>query len=144
MIEDSVRAHGLSGRVHLFVGLDQFQIALLMSRATVCVQPSLAESFPLAVLEASASGIPVIVSDIPGHRELVCDGRTGGLLPLGHPKAYADAIAAILQDPDAAARVAADQQTRVRKELTWISSMEQYERLVSSEALGELSATPPE
>lgn len=143
-VEDSVRAHGLSGRVLLFVGLDQFQVALLMSKATVCVQPSLAESFPLAVLEASASGIPVIVSDIPGHRELVCNGRTGRLLPLGHPKAYADAIATILEDPDAAARVAADQQARVRKELTWASSMEQYEKLVSSQVLGELSPAPPE
>lgn len=131
VIEEAARAQGLAERVHLFIELDQFQIALLLSKATLCVQTSLAESFPLAVLEAGASGIPVVVSDIPGHRELVCNGRTGRLFPLGDAAACANAIAAILDDPDAAARVAAEQKARVRKELTWVSSMQQYERLVS-------------
>jgi glycosyltransferase involved in cell wall biosynthesis len=131
-IEEAARAQGLAERVHLFVELDQFQVALLLSKATLCVQTSLAESFPLAVLEAGASGIPVVVSDIPGHRELVCGGRTGRLFPLGDASACANAIAAILDDPDAAARVAAEQKARVRKELTWVSSMRQYESLVSA------------
>jgi len=129
-LEDAARAHGLSDRVHLFIELDQYQVALLLSKATLCVQASLAESFPLAVLEAGASGIPVAVSDIPGHRELVCGGRTGRLFPLGNPAACADAIAAILDDPEAAGRVAAEQKERIRRELTWTSSMQQYERLV--------------
>jgi len=131
-VEDAVRAHGLSERVHLFVELDQFQVALLLSKATLCVQTSLAESFPLALLEAAASGIPIVISDIPGHQELVCNGRTGSLFPLGDPSACADAIAALLDDPDAAARMAAEQEARVRKDLTWVSSMQQYERLVCS------------
>lgn len=130
VLEEAARAQGLAERVHLFVELDQFQVALLLSKATLCVQTSLAESFPLAVLEAGASGVPVVVSDIPGHRELVRDGRMGRLFPLGDASACARAIAAILDDPDAAARVAAEQKARVRKELTWISSMQQYERLV--------------
>ncbi len=130
VLEDAARAQGLSERVHLFVELDQFQVALLLSKATLCVQTSLAESFPLAVLEAGASGIPVAVSDIPGHRELVCNGRTGRLFPLGDPSACANAIAAILDNPDAAARVAGEQKARMRKELTWVSSMQKYERLV--------------
>lgn len=132
VLEEAARARGLSERVHLFVELDQFQVALLLSKATLCVQTSLAESFPLAVLEAGASGIPVAVSDIPGHRELVCDGRTGRLFPLGDPAACAAAIAAILDEPDAAARVAAEQKARVRKDLTWTSSMQQYEKLVAA------------
>ena len=130
VLEDAARAQGLSERVHLFVELDQFQVALLLSKATLCVQTSLAESFPLAVLEAGASGIPVAVSDIPGHRELVCNGRTGRLFPLGDPSACANAIAAILDNPVSAARVAGEQKARMHKELTWVSSMQKYERLV--------------
>src|SRR5262249_45986138 len=129
-LEDAARVHGLSDRVHLFIELDQYQVALLLSKATLCVQTSLAESFPLAVLEAGASGIPVAVSDIPGHRELVCGGRTGRLFPLGNPAACAEAIAAILDDPEGADRLAAEQKERIRRELTWASSMQQYERLV--------------
>jgi glycosyltransferase involved in cell wall biosynthesis len=132
IVEEAIRAHGLSERVHLFVDLDQFQVALLLSKATLCVQTSLAESLPLAVLEAGASGIPIAVSNIPGHRELACNGRTGTLFPLGDPSACAGAIAALLDDPNAAARMAAEQRARVRKELTWTSSLQQYERLVCS------------
>ena len=131
-VEDAVRARRLSGRVHLFVDLDQFQLARLLSKATLCVQTSFAESFPLAVLEAGVSGIPIVVSDIPGHQEMVCNDRTGRLFPLGDPSACANAIAAMLDDPDAAARMAAEQKARALKELTWVSSMQQYERLVLS------------
>jgi len=131
-VEDAVRAHELSGRAHLFVDLDQFQVALLLSKATLCVQTSFAESFPLAVLEAGASGIPIVVSDIPGHQEMVCNDRTGRLFPLGDPSACANAIAAMLDNPNAAARMAAEQKARARNELTWVSSMQQYERLVRS------------
>jgi glycosyltransferase involved in cell wall biosynthesis len=129
-VENAVREHGLSERVHLFVDLDQFQVARLLSKATLCIQTSLAESFPLAVLEAGASGVPIVASDIPGHQELVLNGRTGSLFPLGDPAACADALAAVLDDPDAASRMAAEQKARVRKDLTWVSSMQQYERLV--------------
>jgi glycosyltransferase involved in cell wall biosynthesis len=127
--ETTVHALGLDGRVHLFVELDQFQVALLLSKASLCVQTSLVESFPLAVLEASASGIPIVISDIPGHRELARNGQSGGLFPLGNPQACADAIARVLDDPNAAARMAAEQKSRVRKDLTWVSTMRQYERL---------------
>ena len=133
-VQDAVCRHGLSERVHLFVDLDQFQVAMLLSKATVCVQTSLAESFPLALLEASASGTPIVASDIPGHQELVFDGKTGRMFPLGDPSACAEAIAAVLDDPDGAARMAAEQRDRVRRELTWVSSLQQYERLVRSNA----------
>ena len=131
-VEDAVRAHGFSERVHLFRELDETQVALLLSKATLCVQTSLAESFPLVILEAGASGIPIVASDIPGHQEVVCNGRTGSLFPLGDPFACADAIAAMLDDPNAAARMAAELRAHVRKDLTWASSLQQYEKLIRS------------
>jgi glycosyltransferase involved in cell wall biosynthesis len=131
-VEKQVRELGLSDRVHFFVDLDQFQVALLLSKATLCIQPSLAESFPLAVLEASASGVPLVLSDIPGHQEMVRNQRTGILFPLGEPSVCADAIATMLDDPRAAVRMAAEQRARVHKHLTWVSSARQYEKLVWS------------
>jgi glycosyltransferase involved in cell wall biosynthesis len=131
-VEDAIRTYGLSERVHLFVELNQYQVALLLAKGTLCVQTSLGESFPLAVLEAGASGVPIVVSDIPGHQELVTDGRTGRVFPLGDPSACAEAIASMLDDPNAAARMATEQKVRVRKELTWVSSMQQYERMICS------------
>ena len=129
-LEQSIEELGLSDRVELFVNLDQDQVALLLSRAAICMQPSLEESFPLAVLEAGASGVPTVVSDIPAHREQIQHGLTGMLFPLGDPSACADAIIAILDDPVAAKRMADEQRRRVSEGLTWSSCVRQYERLV--------------
>jgi len=128
-VDNEVRALQLSGRVHLFTELDQCEVALLLAKAMLCVQTSLAESFPLAVLEASASGIPLVVSDIPGHQEMVCEGSSGTLFPLGDPSACAGAIAKVLDYPEVYARIAAHQRARVVGNFTWTSSMQQYEEL---------------
>ena len=129
-VEREIRRQGAAGRVHLLLELDQFQVALLLSKATLCIQTSLAESFPLAVLEASSSGIPLVVSDIPGHQEMVRSGSTGTLFPLDDPAACADAIVRVLDQPEASARMAATLRARVRRDFTWASCMRQYERLV--------------
>jgi len=62
---------------------------------------------------------------------MVCNDRTGSLFPLNDASACANAIAAMLDNPNAAARMAAEQKARAM-ELTWVSSMQQYERLVCS------------
>lgn len=129
-IEREAREHGLAERVHLFVDLDHAQVAALLARARACVQTSLAESFPLAVLEAGASGTPLVVSDIPGHDELVRDGDTGHTFVLGDPAACAQAVAAVLDHPAEAARMAAALKQRIRSTLTWFDSIDQYTRLV--------------
>ena len=51
--------------------------------ADVFVSPSdnIQETFGLAVLEAMASGLPVVASDWDGYRDLVADGETGFLVP---------------------------------------------------------------
>ncbi|MEC7948337.1 MAG: glycosyltransferase family 4 protein, partial [Myxococcota bacterium] len=56
----------------------------LLSHARAFVLPSLLEGFPLAPLEAMASGLPVMLSDIPPHRELLdedLDGAAGWVVP---------------------------------------------------------------
>jgi glycosyltransferase involved in cell wall biosynthesis len=66
----------------------------------VFVLPSHREGFPRSPLEAAATGIPVVVTDIRGCRETVIDGRTGLLVPLGDVDALAGAIASLLTDDE--------------------------------------------
>jgi glycosyltransferase involved in cell wall biosynthesis len=69
-----------------------------LAAGDIFVLPSLAEGLPGALIEAMAAGLPCIATDIPGNRELVRDGETGSLVPVGSPEALAHAIRIMLTD----------------------------------------------
>jgi glycosyltransferase involved in cell wall biosynthesis/GT2 family glycosyltransferase len=75
-------------------------IAALISLSTVVVQPSLAESFGFAALEASSLGRPVVASDAGGLPEVVVDGVTGLVVPAGDSRSLAEALCRLLKDPE--------------------------------------------
>jgi glycosyltransferase involved in cell wall biosynthesis len=66
----------------------------------ILVLPSHREGFPRAPMEASATGVPVVVTDIRGCRETVVHGETGLLVPLGDVGALAEAIGTLLGDEE--------------------------------------------
>jgi glycosyltransferase involved in cell wall biosynthesis len=84
--------------------------------ADVLVHASHREGVPRVVMEAAAMGVPVVVSDIPGCREIVRPGETGVVFPARDPDALVSAIEGVLADPARArafaARAAADVRTR--------------------------------
>jgi sugar transferase (PEP-CTERM/EpsH1 system associated) len=65
--------------------------------------PSLAEGVSNTILEAMASGLPVIATNVGGNAELVADGRTGEIVPPADPAAMAAAIVRLAIQPDRAA-----------------------------------------
>jgi glycosyltransferase involved in cell wall biosynthesis len=56
------------------------------------------EGFPRSAMEAAAMGVPVVVTNVRGCRQVVDDGATGRLVPVGDPTAIADAVAALARD----------------------------------------------
>ena len=86
----------LTDRV-VFLG-KQDSVAEIMACADLLVLPSQNESFGLVALEAMASGVPVIASDAGGLPEVVDDGETGFLAPVGDVEAMADGAIEILRD----------------------------------------------
>jgi glycosyltransferase involved in cell wall biosynthesis len=64
------------------------------------VLPSWREGFPRAAMEAAASGLPVIATDVRGCRQVVDDGVTGLLVPPRDGGALAEAVRALGDDPD--------------------------------------------
>lgn len=81
------------------------ELPLLYSLMNVLVLPSLFEGLPRAVMEASAMGVPSVVTDVKGNREAVEHGRTGLLVPLGNVQALSAAIIELLSDRERARRM---------------------------------------
>lgn len=69
-----------------------------LAAADVLLAPSELESFGLAALEALASGVPVVATRVGGLPEVVDDGETGFLLPLGDIEGLSDAVVRLLSD----------------------------------------------
>jgi L-malate glycosyltransferase len=72
----------------------------ILAGADVFLLPSETESFGLSALEALACEVPVVATRVGGLGEVVDDGRSGHLLPVGDVSAMADATLALLRDPD--------------------------------------------
>jgi glycosyltransferase involved in cell wall biosynthesis len=81
----------------VFLG-KQDSVAEIMACADLLMLPSQSESFGLVALEAMASGVPVIASNAGGLPEVVEDGETGFMAPVGDVEAMAEGAVHILRD----------------------------------------------
>jgi sugar transferase (PEP-CTERM/EpsH1 system associated) len=77
---------------------ERADIAEIMRGFDVFVLPSLAEGISNTILEAMASGLPIIATRVGGNPELVEEGRTALLVPADDPQAMAGAIAVYADD----------------------------------------------
>lgn len=96
-IQAKIDAMGLSHRVH-YMG-KQDDVAQVISMADLLLLPSEKESFGLVALEAMACGVPTIGSQAGGIPELVVDGKTGYLSPIGQTDEMAANAVRLLTDP---------------------------------------------
>jgi len=79
-------------------------IVSLWRRCHVAVLPSHREGLPGSLMEAAASGRPMIATDAPGCRAIVLEDQTGLLVPIEDPKALAQAIVKLATSPELRAR----------------------------------------
>jgi len=82
---------------------------------------------PLKPLEAMALGKVQVASDVGGHRELIDDGETGVLFRAGDPRALANAVLRVIDDPALAARLRANGPLHVRAHRSWAKVVAGYE-----------------
>ncbi len=91
----------LGGHGTVFPGFKHgTELATLYASADMFVFPSLTDTLGQVVLESQASGIPVIVADQGGPKEVVDDGRTGLVLPGHKTPAWVDAVSDLAIDHD--------------------------------------------
>jgi glycosyltransferase involved in cell wall biosynthesis len=94
---DSIRAAADDGV--RFLGMRD-DVDRLYGAMDVFVLPSWREGFPRAAMEAAASGLPVVATDVRGCRQVVDDGVTGLLVPVRDADALARALRALGDDPE--------------------------------------------
>jgi phosphatidyl-myo-inositol alpha-mannosyltransferase len=97
---------------------DADRIRMLHSVDVFCAPNTGGESFGYVLVEAMASGAPIVASDLEAFRQVLLDGEAGELFPTGDPAALAAAAAKLLDDPAHRARLSAAASVAVR-EFDW-------------------------
>lgn len=92
--------------------------AFFQHAAVYCAPNTGNESFGIVLLEAMASGCPVVASDIEGFAAVVSDGANGILVPPREPAALAGALASVLSSHDRGQRLAAEGRRHV-EQFSW-------------------------
>ena len=115
-LEAQARAAGLIDRIH-FMGF-RGDVPRLLAAFDLFAMSSRLEGFCNSVLEAFAVEIPVVATRAGGLPEMVRDGDTGLLAPVGDPAALAAGIMRILRDPALGKRLAASGRRLVESEYT--------------------------
>ncbi|HJY19712.1 MAG TPA: glycosyltransferase family 4 protein [Chthoniobacterales bacterium] len=107
-LQARIDRHGLGKQVLLVGPKSQAEIAARLSRATLLVLPcrvdadGAMDNLPTVVMEAMASALPVVSTDVGGVAEMVCNGESGLLVSQNDPLATAEAIARLIGDVELA------------------------------------------
>lgn len=124
--EEEARELGVAADVRFLGRIDD--VAPLLAAADLYLFPSESESFGLSALEALASGVPVVAARVGGVPEVVQDGITGALRPLGDIDGMAAAAIELLE-PARWAQVSAAAAADARARFSTADVVQQYERL---------------
>jgi len=121
-VSQRVRDMGLDASVRL-TGFRR-DIPQIMAALDVLVLPSVrSEAIPQVIPQALAVGTPVVASTVGGSPELIRDGENGRLVPPGDARALAEAILALLREPERARAMARAGQAMVRARYTIDATM---------------------
>ncbi len=111
-LEQRIREHDLSQHVHLLGHVEN--MTELYGDLDLFVLPSVStEGLPLVVLEAMASRLPVVATDVGGTAEAVRDGIDGRIVAPGNVEALSLAIRTLVDDPELRATMGEAGRTRV-------------------------------
>lgn len=101
--------------IHLVGSLPPEEVRRALQAAQLFVLPSHWEGQPIAILEAMASGLPVVVTAVGANPDVVRDGVDGRVVPSHDPRALADALAALVTDPEVRRRMGAAARERAQE-----------------------------
>ncbi len=123
-------------RVRLLGRLRSEEVERLNAAADIGAWPAINEAFGMAVLEAQAAGLPMVVGDRAGIRQIVDAGKTGLVVPEGDVAAFATALASLLAEPARRAEMSGAAAARVQREHDLAAATRQLDAAVTDAAAG--------
>jgi glycosyltransferase involved in cell wall biosynthesis len=133
-------ARRLSAPVVFAGALDREQVKRALAAADVVVVPSVVDragnvdGLPNVLLEALASGRPVVASALAGIPDVVESGVNGLLVPPGDPAVLAAALESLAKDPEARGRLGRAARERAARDLTWDRAARAFEGMYAEAA----------
>jgi glycosyltransferase involved in cell wall biosynthesis len=126
---------GLVGKVEIHELIDDEELARLYATASVFFLPTRMEGWGLSIMEAMASGSPIVSTPVGGITELVHSGENGLLVPVGDVHGFAEAIERLIDDKVLRDRLCAAAKETVKR-FTWDASakktIELYNGIISA------------
>jgi L-malate glycosyltransferase len=104
-LRDRAAGLGLSRNIRFTGFVETTEVRRWLQLADVFTLVSSFEGFPCSLIEAMATGLPSVVSGIPGNTQLIEAGVNGLIVEQGNSEAIAHALAKLLDDPDLSARM---------------------------------------
>lgn len=126
-LEGMINDKNLKQRVFLTGELDKQQIRNYFAESLLFVFPSRFEGFGIALLEAMASGLPVISTEVGGIPEILTKG-TGVLIPKDNPERLKEEMEVFLKNPDLRKKLSNEAFKRA-KTFDWNQTIMKYESL---------------
>lgn len=126
VLDAEAKRLGIADAVSWRGWMDKSGLAALYRDVDVFLNPSLYEGMPNTVMEAMASGLPVIASAVAGNDELVEHGRTGLLFNLDDSDAFADAMVFLSANPHLRASYGRSGRAAVVSKYSWEATAQLY------------------
>lgn len=128
LIKEKVKQEKMTNRIHL-TGYRE-DIPAVMAALDVMVIASIrTDGIPQAGLQAMATGVPLVGTNVGGIPEILRDGETGLLVPAGDASSLADAISHLLSNPPLRKQLSTNGMKRVRKDYSLENMLDILERL---------------
>ncbi|MEM3493835.1 MAG: glycosyltransferase [Thermoplasmata archaeon] len=126
-----VKIRNLEERVVFLGRVSYFELPVYFATCDVFVLPSVSrlEAFGLVIVEAMASGRPVVVTDIPGVNEVVEEGKEGLLCKPMNPEDLAEKIGRILENPELGRKLGENGRRKVLEKYHWKKIAKEVERV---------------
>lgn len=114
-----------------FIGL-RFDLPEIYQLFDVFLLTSYSEGISVTLLESMASGIPSVVTDVGGNKEVVVEGKTGYLVPLDYDQGMSQIVCELLQNQDKASHIGSVARERVRGVFSVHGMIEAYMKIYAT------------